>query len=173
MLIFVRCYEHAPIVLNYRTQESKMRVNEKPSKSKVIGHPRLPNAADDEALIERLGRVFGMIFRTRADASVIVGVTTGQISNYVKGSFLPSIAVFYRLVHLGISADWLLTESGTMFTNNEAGDRLYKMVQRGEKLTIDDHFASYFASQQSRTEVAPATLPMNASEPIGLFGATA
>lgn len=88
----------------------------------------------DSSWTERLSYLTQLVFRTKYDACIILGVQNSQWHRYVSGQGGPNIKLLLRLSKLGISLDWLLTGNGEMTLPTSEGRQLKQQMLAGIKL---------------------------------------
>lgn len=69
------------------------------------------------------------IFGTQRRLADAVGISTSSMTEYIKNDRSPNGDVLKKFVDAGISANWLLSGEGDIFTTNDAGLALAELYQ--------------------------------------------
>lgn len=78
-----------------------------------------------EGFPERFKQALSLICRTQMEACIMLGLSSpSNIRRYVIGEGLPGGTVLTALALTGININWLLTGSGSVFSNDAAGMKL-------------------------------------------------
>ncbi len=77
----------------------------------------------------RIKKYISEAYKTQTNFAQSTGVRVAVINRYVNDKALPGADVLIKFKKAGMSIDWLLDGSGTMYANNAVGQQLRKKIE--------------------------------------------
>jgi len=81
---------------------------------------------------QRIEKFTRECYHTQTYFAECIGITISSLNRYIKGKYTPKFDMLLKFFDAGMSIDWLLNGSGSMYANNEKGREFKKKYKSTE-----------------------------------------